>query len=285
MAALVDVRVLARDRLGRFRLTPLGELLRDRAGSMRSFALLMMAECNWKAFGGLPDTIERGGESAFEHVHGMNVYTYLSRHAELERLLSDLQGGASRQNALIARAYPFGRFESLVDVGGSGGQLLSAILRRHRRLAGVVFDLPPVIEHARATGLSRTHRIAARLQFASGDFFDSVPDGAAAYLLRFIMHNWNDADCVRILRNCRRAMPSGGTVLILEHLLKPGNGRDYTRISDIGMFALTGGRERSRAEYSELLESAGLRLRRVVSTPSPLGVTTPLSILEATARN
>jgi hypothetical protein len=283
MSALVDVRILSRDRSGRFRLTSLGKQLRSGPGSLHGFALLMMADCNWEAFGGLTHAIARGDKSAFEHVHGMKVYEYFSRNAELAKLLSDLQGGATNHNALIARAYRFDRFDTLVDVGGSGGQLLAAILQQHPRVSGIVFDRPEVIEHARTSGITNGRGLGQRLQLASGNFFAAVPEGAAGYLLRFIMHNWNDEECVRILRNCRRAMRSGGAVLVLEHLLKPGNGRDYTRIGDIGMLALTGGRERSLAEYSRLLRSAGLKLRRVISTPSPLGVATPLSILEATS--
>jgi hypothetical protein len=123
--------------------------------------------------------------------------------------------------------------------------------------------------------------LSSRLELVAGKFLVSVPAGADAYLLRFILHNWNDAACVHILRNCRRAMTRDGVILVMDHLLKPGNGRDYTRINDIGMFALTGGQERNRLHYSRILAEAGLKVKRVFSALSPLGITTPLSILEA----
>jgi hypothetical protein len=281
MYALVDVGIFACDRQGRFRLTRLGELLRTGPDSMQAVALLLMAECNWKAFGSLTDAVA-SGESPFDYANGMPVYEYLSQDSELEKLLSELQGGSGAANESIARVYPFGRFRRIVDVGGSGGELLIAILERHRRVAGVLFDQPQVIEHARTHNAGRAGHLRDRLELVGGDFLDSVPEGADAYLLRFVLHNWNDPTCVRILRNCRRAMKSNGTALVIDHLLKPGNGRDYTRINDIGMFALTGGQERSKRHYSQIMAEAGLKVRRVFSARSPLGVDTPLSILEAT---
>ncbi len=281
LRALADVHIFREDAQGRFRVNALARMLRTGPGSMRNLALLLMADSNWKAFGGLFAGVKHG-TSPFENVHKVPSYEYLKHHPELERLLSRLQRGSERENTSIARAYRFDRFRRLVDVGGSSGHLLAAIVRRHPTVHGVLFDLPQVAARSRRDPLFRASPLRRRIEFAGGDFFKAVPVGADAYLLRFVLHNWDDDDCVRILRNCRDAMAPDGCILVLEHLLsEPGVTGDFTRIGDIGMLALNGGCERSRRDYSRLLARAGLGLRRSISTPSPLGVGTALSILEA----
>jgi hypothetical protein len=281
LRALADVRIFGEDSKGRFRVNGLGRMLRSGPGSMRNLALLLMDDSNWQAVGGLFDGVKRG-TSPFENVHKVPSYEYLRRHPELERLLSRLQRGTEGENTSIARAFKFDRFRKVVDVGGSSGHLLAAILRRYPTVNGVLFDLPQVAARTRRDPVFRSPRLRGRVEFAGGDFFKGVPAGADAYLVRFVLHNWDDDECVKILRNCRRAMASGGSVLVLEHVLSdPGVTGDFTRIGDIGMLALNGGQERSRRDYARLFARAGLALRRTVSTTSPLGVGTPLSILEA----
>lgn len=281
LQALADVHVFREDSTGRFSNNAMARLLCDRPGSMRNLTLLLMDDSNWKALGGLFGGVKRG-TSPFESAHKIPPYEYLRRHPSLERLLARMQRGTQRENAALARAYRFGRFRRLVDVGGSSGHLLAAILRRYPATTGVLFDLPQVAARTRRDPMFRSPPLRGRVEFLGGDFFHAVPVGADAYLLRFVLHNWDDDECVRILRNCRDAMRPGGTILVLEHALSdPGAIGDFTRISDIGMLALNGGRERSRHDYFRLFKRAGLAPRRTVRAPSPLGVDTPLSIFEA----
>ena len=164
----------------------------------------------------------------------------------------------------IADAYDFSKFERLVDVGGGHGALLIAILTRHPTLRGVLHDLPAVVESAPRAQAS----VADRLEIAAGDFFESVPPGADAYLLSGVIHDWNDDAALRILKNCRRAMRPDSRLLILEQLMTSSS--DPARaMMDVLMIVLTGGRERSEADFRSLLGAAGLSLTTVTPTMGP----------------
>jgi hypothetical protein len=174
------------------------------------------------------------------------------------------------ENAAVARAYPFGSLGTLVDVGGAHGHLLGAILRRHRALRGILFDQPQVVEAARASEFLA--EFGDRCEVRGGSFFDAVPAGADGYLMKYILHDWDDATALRILSRCRDAMAPGGRVLVAEHVLRPGNGRDWGKLLDINMLVVPGGQERTRGEFRDLFARAGLSLARVVPTASPLSV-------------
>jgi hypothetical protein len=181
------------------------------------------------------------------------------------------------ENAAIARAFPFGRLKTLVDVGGAHGHLLATILGRYRKLRGTLYDQPQVVEAARESGFIAAPGIAERCQVEGGSFFEHVPAGADAYLMKYIIHDWNDEQCVRILGLCRLAMAPGGRVLVVEHVVPRGNKPDFSKMLDINMLVGPGGRERTREEFAALFSHAGLRLRTVHPTKSPL------CILEAVA--
>jgi hypothetical protein len=258
---------------GRFRLTPLAETLRgDRPGSLRSFALMMVDGYNWHAWGALEHSV-RTGEPAFDRVHGVPVFRYLEQHPEEERAFAASMASISgTENAAIARAYPFARLRRLVDVGGAHGHLLATILRRHRRLHGVLYDQPQVVRAAAESGFLSAPEISGRCETIGGSFFDSVPAGADGYIMKYIIHDWDDDRCIRILSNCRDAMAQDAKVLIVEHVISPGNAPDWGKQLDMNMLALTGGRERTREEFRDLLARAGLALRRVLPTACPLGI-------------
>jgi hypothetical protein len=261
---------------GRFGLTELGECLRaDAPGSLRG-ATIARGDVYYGAAAGLLDAVRHGGP-AFERVHGVGFFEYLSRHPEVGAAFQGSMADRSRREAAdVIAAYDFGRFEHLVDVGGGHGILLEAILRAAPRSRGVLLDQPPVV--ARARERLEVAGLAGRCAFAPGDFFAAVPPGGDAYLLSRVVHDWDDAAAVRILARCRAAMGDGGTLLLVEAIL-PELAREQPAAirMDLNMLMLLHGRERTAEEYEGLLEGARFRLARVVPTRSPTGV----SVIEA----
>lgn len=230
---------------------------------------------NWDAWQALGHSI-RSGETAFDHAFGQPVFEYLRAHSAKDKDFSQAMASISAsENAAVARAFDFGRFRRLVDVGGAHGHLLAAILRRHRKLRGVLYDQPQVVAGAAESGFVTAPGIASRCEIVSGSFFDSLPPGADAYLLKFIIHDWDDEKALRILRNCRAAMDPKGSVLLIEHVIAPGNAPDWGKLLDLNMLVIPGGQERTREEFRALFARAGLRLARVHRTQGPL------SLLEA----
>jgi len=278
LRALASVGVFAEGVGGRFRLTPLAQTLRsDRPGSLRHFAMMMVDDYNWEAWGALDHAVCTG-ECAFEHVKQQPIFAYLQQHPDKERIFSASMASISAtENEAIARAYPFSTLKSLVDVGGAHGHLLATILRRHRKLRGVLYDQPQVVAAAKKSGFITVPALRGRCEIAGGSFFDSVPAGADAYIMKYILHDWDDEECLRILRNCRAVMAPESRVLVVDHVIPAGNAVNWGKLLDINMMAITGGQERTRAQFEALLRRAGLRLNRVVATACPL------SIVEATA--
>jgi hypothetical protein len=276
LRALASIGVFAEDKKGRFKLTPLAQTLRAGVtGSLRDFALMMVDDYNREAWGGLEYSI-KSGRVAFDEVHKVPAFTYLRERPEKDRQFSasmaSISGG---QNEAIAEAYPFGDLSSLVDVGGAHGHMLAAILKRHKTLSGVLYDQPQVVAGAAESGFITAPGIAKRCKTEGGDFFASVPEGADGYILKFIIHDWDDERCIKILENCRTAMAKNGRVLLAETIIPKGNDPHFGKLLDINMMVIPGGQERTKAEFADLFAQAGLKLKRVIETA------TPVCILEA----
>ena len=238
----------------------------------------MRAELYSRAAAGLLDALRDGG-TPFERVFGDRFFDHLARTPDDEAAFNaSMAGRGAREAGDVVAAYDFGGLRRLVDVGGGTGVLLSAILRATPALEGVLMDRPAAIEAARAR--LEADGLAARSECVAGDFFADVPAGADAYLLSRVVHDWPDDDAARILSACRAAMASDARVLLVEAVL-PERARDAPEAirMDLHMLILFGGRERTAAEYRDLLAAAGLELRRIVPTRSPTG----LSVVEAGA--
>ena len=246
---------------GCFRNTSLSEMLRsDHPQSQRDGALFLPARFLWLPIGELFESV-RTGEPAFRRIFGQPFFEYLAAHPGDAAVFNNAmtQGVAWTTPALL-KAYDFSRFERLVDVGGGEGALLRDILTATPRLQGILFDLPPVV--ARASEIL-TGKIAARCQIVGGNFFDSVPDDADAYLLKGVIHDWPDDEAARILRNTRRAIRPNGTLLLIEGIV--GSGHRLVGLMELLMLVI-GGRERSETEFRSLLASTDFSVARIIST-------------------
>jgi hypothetical protein len=258
----------------RFELTELGKGLRsDVPESLRGWALMVGRPMHWNTWSSLVESI-RTGENTFRLVHGTDVWSYRAkRPEELAIFDSAMTSITGLVDDAVLDAYNFARFGEIVDVAGGRGALLAAILAKHQTVRGVLFDQPEVVANAEAL----VGRFGDRCRIAAGSFFDSVPAGADAYLLKSILHDWEDPDCVRILRVIGNAMPEHGVVLAVERDLGGPNENAPAKLSDLNMLVNPGGRERSEEEYAGLFAAAGLRY--VGATPSAAGV----NVFEAAA--
>jgi len=256
---------------GRFGLTPLAEPLRaDHPLSLAGAYPLLPADLRaWARF----DHTVRTGTSAFEHLFGQRYYDYLTEHPdESARFDASVECQSRLVLRLLHTAYDWGSLGTIVDVGGGTGVFLAGLLARHRRLRGVLLDLPHVVAGAPAV-LERAG-VADRCEIVAGSFFDAVPAGADAYLLKTIVHDWRDADALALLRAVRSAMRADSRLLLLEALLAPGDAPEIGRLLDLHSLVLVEGPDRDADDLARLLAAAGLELARVVPTST-------LSILEA----
>jgi hypothetical protein len=260
MRFLVSEGVFALEKDGTFSLTPLGDLLRsDQPVSNRYAAVFYGSPPVWAAWGKLAEVV-RTGRSGFELAHGEPMFAYAAAHVEFGALFNDFMSEMARPR-LAAAGYDFAGLKTLVDVGGGDGTTLAAILKDYPELNAVVFDLPAVVSGAAA--VLEVAGVADRCRVVSGDFFEAVPEGADAYLLSNILHDWEDPECARILANCRRAM-AGGSKLIIVEAVVPEEPSPVLLV-DMQMMVVAGGVQRTASEFKELLQPAGFGSMRVVS--------------------
>jgi SAM-dependent methyltransferase len=260
---------------GAFALTPLGECLRPGVpGSARAMVMLFCGDRTQDAWRDLEYCV-RTGNPVFRK-RGLDVpFSDLARTPEetanFDAAMADFTALAAMG---VAAAYDFAPIRTLADVGGGNGTLLIGILNAHPHLRGIVFDRPPAAE--RATKHIAERGLAARCEAVGGDFFKSVPQGADAYILKHVIHDWNDERAIAILENCRRAMAKNGRLLIVEGVYPPRIDESLdsrgAAANDVNMLVNTGGRQRSEAEFRSLYDAAGFRLTRIVPTPATVSV-------------
>ncbi len=272
LRALASVGIFAETEGGRFQLTPLAECLRSGVPtSMKEFARFVAMPGAARSWDHLMHCVMTG-ESGLRKAFGVeNPFDYFKNHPAEAHILAGAMTDNSRQSApAIAGAYDFGKFRQVVDVAGGRGLLLATILERHPTVTGVLFDLPDVIKGAEATLAS--HGAQGRCRTVGGDFFQAVPTGADAYILKHIIHDWDDQRAVAILRNIREAMDPAGRLLVVEVVIAPGNEPSVGKLLDLEMMVIPGGRERTSDEYRDLLAAAGFRLAQIHETHAPASI-------------
>ena len=275
LRALASVGLFAETADRQFRLTKMGQLLRsDHPESLAGFARFTAHDVTWRPWGKLDYSVTTG-MPAFDHVFNEPIFEHFAKNPGASAIFDDAMTSISAVEArATSDAYDFKGIKTLMDVAGGHGLLLATILRRHKAMRGVLFDLPHVAAGAAAT-FTRAG-ISGRVRVETGDFFKELPAGADAIILKHILHDWDDESATRILQSCHRALGQEGKVLIVDPVVPPRSTPHYGKLLDLEMLVLTPrGRERTKTEYTKLLRGAGFRLSRVVAT------NTPLSIVEA----
>jgi hypothetical protein len=267
LRALAAVGVLHEGDARQFSLTSVGERLRTNVdGSRNAWARFVGRPAMWHAWGALSHTVQTG-ETAFRHVHGVGTWQFRARHtAESAVFDAAMREGSAEVLEPLMAAHDFSAYRHVIDVGGSDGTLLAGLLAHYPSLTGTLMDLPQVV--AKADAVFRTAGVRERASIVSGSFFDGVPPGADVCLLKHIIHDWQDAHALAILRNCRRAMREDGCLLLIERILGAPNEDVSTKLSDLNMLVNAGGRERTREQFCELLDKSGFTLEAAVPLPA-----------------
>jgi len=271
LRALASVGVFEETGSRRFALTPLAACLRnDAPDSVRGLARFLALPLMWDSWRELSHSV-RTGETGMRRLGIANPFDYLQTHPDEAEVFNHAMTEFSHQSApAVAEAYDFGRFRKLVDVAGGHGFLLTTVLDRYPALHGVLFDMPPVVEGARAV-IAQT-AAADRCETVAGDFFQAVPEGADGYMMKHILHDWDDRRATAILRNCRRAMRPDGRVLVIEMVIPEGNQPFFGKLLDLEMLSVAGGRERTEEEFRQLFAAAGFELTGIVPTAAPVSL-------------
>jgi hypothetical protein len=276
MRVLASLGVLTEVTQRRFALTPLGESLKSGApGGARSAVLTLAGPAFWRAWEHLLYSVQTG-RTGWERAWGKPLFEYFTEHPDEASLLSEtmvaFHGG---EPPAVANAYDFSQVGCVVDVGGATGNLLGAILERHERVRGVLYDLPHVVRGAE--GLLKAKGVLDRVTVIGGSFFEGAPTGGDVYVLSHVLHDWTDEKCLAILSTCRKAMSAGKRLLIVEMILPEGDELHPGKMLDLSMLVGAGGQERTEEEYAALLARSGFSRSRTVRTASPV------SLLEAVA--
>lgn len=273
LRALASLGVFAEVEAQRFELTPLAQPLRSDVPESKRAMVLMTGEEQYQAWGELLSSVTTG-QTGFERRFGMPLFDYLAERPEQAALFDAAMVSIhGRETAAMLAAYDFSQFETVADLGGGNGSVLMAILQQHPKLRGILFDLPNV--SGRTNKLVAAAGLTERCAVVGGSFFETAPGGANAYLLRHIIHDWDDEKSLAILRNIRCASPPGAKLLVVESVIEPGNAPSFAKLLDLTMLVIPGGQERTASEYDRLLAAGGFKLERIVPT------TAEVSILEA----
>ncbi|MDJ0590418.1 MAG: methyltransferase [Pleurocapsa sp. MO_226.B13] len=254
-----------------FQLTPLAEYLRsDIPHSMRGLAIWMGGEnFRWQTWDKILYSIKTG-KPAFDYVNGMSLFDYFEHHPEAATVFNDAMTSTSAiYNSAIVADYDFSSIKTLVDIGGGQGYFLTAILQANPHLQGIVYDLPHVVSVA--TRQIDALKLNQRCTIASGSFFESVPSGGDTYMMKLVLHDWDDRQAIQILKNCHAVMGENSKILVIENLIPSGNQPSIGKLTDIEMLLMTsGGRERTQDEFAQLFATAGFQLTKITPTSCPL---------------
>jgi O-methyltransferase/methyltransferase family protein len=272
LRALSSIAVLSHDDAGRFALAAMGERLRsDVSGSLRPAALWFGGERAAQIDGLLLHCVKTG-ETAVHKLSGVGRFEGIQNDPEQAAIFNATMTAYSTLHLTgVLEAYDFSAIKQLVDVGGGHGKNIAEILTRHSQMRGVLFDMPHAFDGGKKT-IADTG-LTERCEVVSGDFFQSVPEGADAYLLSRVIHDWNDERAVAILKVVRKAIAPDGKLILLEVMIRGGDRPLYPVLSDLNMMLRTGGCERTESEYRALYQAAGFKLIKTVATTSPTGTT------------
>jgi len=270
LRTLASGGILAEDEVGRFTLTTLGETLRrDMPGSVRSAVIWVSEPMHYGSCGDLARTVVTG-EPAFDRLFGRPYFEHLAADPEAARVWDEgMACFSAMEDAPIAQAYRFPSGARVVDIGGGQGGFLAEALKTDATLRGVLFDLPAVVQNPR---LLHEAGVIERCELIGGDFFAELPAGGDVYLLKRVLHDWDDVTCVDLLTRCRKVIPATGRLLVIDAVIPPGNDPHPAKIVDMVMMGVLPGRERTEKELADIFTAAGFTLTRVIPTHSMLAI-------------
>jgi hypothetical protein len=268
LRALAAVGVLHESDGRQFALSPVGEQLRsDHPQSIRGWAAFIGRSYHWEAWGHLLESV-RTGENAFRLLNGTDIWSYRAERPDESAIFDHaMMALTAESNRALLDAYDFGRFGTVCDVGGGNGALLASLLAKYPEMQGILFDQPHVV--ANADDILR--HVADRCRVVPGSFFESVPEGGDAYVLKAIIHDWDDEQSTTILRACRRAV-NVGLLLVVERIIGDPNEDPTATFSDLNMLVGPGGQERTVEAFGKLFAAAGFELGGITETSSGLAV-------------
>ncbi len=271
LRALVSVGILNSAEGGRFAQTPISEtLVTDAPGSLRWFAVSELGQEHYPAWGNLMHSLKTG-EIAFDNFFGVDIWTYFQQNPEDGAVFNNSMSSVTEvTNEAITSRYDFSGFDRIVDVGGGHGGLITEILKANPKLKGVLFDAEEVVQGARSK--LEAAGVANRCETVAGDFFKSVPAGGDAYIMKWIIHDWNDEKAITILRHCRNQMSPNSRLILIDCVVPETDEPDFSKFIDMNMLVMTGGKERTAKEFEQLLGSAGFKLLRVIPTDLPTSI-------------
>jgi len=271
LRALAGAGIFTEDEQGYFALTQLGTFLRrDVPGSMAAAGLLFGSTLQWPALGELMYSVQTG-KTAFDHYFGMNFWEYFMSHPEEHELFQYAMASFSAaETHAILHAYDFSAFETIVDVAGGRGTLLAGILNANPTIHGTLLELPHVAKQAEE--VLKAAGVAERCEVVGGDMFVAIPEGRDAYIMKTVIHDWQDAQALALLKKCAEAMPAHAKLLLITEVVAPPNVPDPTKLMDLNMFVTFGSSERTAAEFETLLAEAGLQLDGIIPTRAPLKI-------------
>jgi hypothetical protein len=271
MRALAAVGVIHEDDQRRFELTAMGTALRtDVTRSLAPIVRLQCRSSHWQAWDNLLHAV-RTGATSFEYVHGSDAWKFRAEHRDEGDAFDNAMAAFAHQVAdAFLEVCDFSHVRHVVDVGGGDGTLLARVLEANPHVRATLLEQPHVVERARR--VMDEADVSGRCELIGGDFFEGIPSGGDVYLLKWILHDWDDAAAVGILRSCRRAMTTDCRLMIVEHLVGPRCSSSTVMLRDLQMLVVTGGRERTRDEFEHLLSAAGFVVRSLMPTSSPLWV-------------
>lgn len=261
MRALSSIDIFAENEQGYFMLTPLANCLQKNISkSLRFFN----QEEQYRVYANLLYSIKTG-RNAFEYTYGMNMYHYLSENPEYARIFDEAMAfGTEAEKNAIVEAYDFSGIRKLIDVGGGKGNLISAILKSNSKMEGILYEQPHLSEDAKH--LLKAQGVSERCEFLTGDFFESVPNGGNTYILKHVLHNWDNERAIKILKNCHKVMAKNGKILVIEIVIRTGNEQFEGKFADLVMLQFLTGAERTKEEYRVLFERAGFKLTKIIPT-------------------
>lgn len=254
-----------------FKNNRLSNTLLDRNDSMRHMVIHQVNGINWKMFEKL-DSVVKSDTNAADDILGMDIFEYLEKNPDK----NEIYNNAMTNNSLmlsyaILSEYNFSKTRNIIDIGGGQGVLLSIILHKYQHIKGKVFDLAHVVEGAQK--IAEEYGVSDRMEFISGNFFESIPEGGDMYFLKSILHNLSDQQCIDLLKKIKKVTPTNGKILIFEPIIENNSRYSFAKLYDIQMLVCrNGGKERTKEEFMEIISKSELKINRIVQTAAPFSI-------------